>query len=83
MKNPSNSELRLAIITKDVKAGTLPKLDTLQLAPKELKQMRDEREQKYMKEQVLLQGNHTEGIIIAKTHKVKPKRSTKLFREKN
>ena len=45
-------------------------MDANDLAPSKLKNLRDEREQKYLREQVLLDAPAGFGTIIAKSHKV-------------
>jgi len=69
LQDPRNNELRLAILAGDIKPSELPKMDSMQLAPNELKQMRDARESKYFKEQVLLEADAASARIITKSHK--------------
>jgi len=69
MNDPKNSELRFALLTEDIKASQLPKLDSKQLAPTELKKVREAREQKHFKEQVLLPGDGKLRKILVKSKK--------------
>ncbi len=59
----------MAIISGDIIPANLPTLGPMDLASSQLKKMREQREQKYMKEQVLLEGELNSGMVIAKTHK--------------
>lgn len=61
-----NHELRFAILNLDIPAEELVKMSSDQLAPSTVKNQRQERQEKYFKEQVLV---NDEAKIIAKTHK--------------
>lgn len=61
-----NHELRFSILNGDLPAAELVKLSSEDLAPKKIKNMRVERQNKYFNEQVLMKD---EMKIIAKTHK--------------
>jgi hypothetical protein len=61
-----NSEIRYAILNKDVQPHELVKMNSEELAPSSLKSGRIERQNKYFRENVLMKE---EARIIAKTHK--------------
>eukprot|EP00831_Metopus_contortus_P006709 TRINITY_DN12579_c0_g1_i3.p1 TRINITY_DN12579_c0_g1~~TRINITY_DN12579_c0_g1_i3.p1 ORF type:complete len:212 (+),score=27.77 TRINITY_DN12579_c0_g1_i3:98-733(+) len=69
LHNDNNTELRLSILTGGISACELPQFDSTQLAPKELTKLRDEREQKYIKEKLLLATNQNVGLLVIKSHK--------------
>lgn len=69
LQDPRNTELRLALLCGAIKPSDLPKRDSMQLAPTELKKVREDRESKYFKEQVLLEGDLSTAKIITKSHK--------------
>ena len=69
MNDPKNGELRFALLTEDIKASKLPTLDSKQLAPTELKKIREAREEKHFKEQVLLPGDGKVRKILVKSKK--------------
>lgn len=64
--DPRNPELRFSILNGDIQAPELVKLNTEQLAPSRIKNMRTERQNKYFKEQVLMKEDTR---MVAKTHK--------------
>ena len=69
LQSAANTELRISILSGNIKASELPKFDSIQLAPAQLKQRREEREQKYFREQVLLEADMSQIVLIGKSRK--------------
>lgn len=71
LQDPRNAELRLAVLIGDIKTSDIPKLNSMQLAPTQLKQMREQREKQFFKEQVCLPEEESENLKkLAKSRKV-------------
>eukprot|EP00826_Nyctotherus_ovalis_P018948 TRINITY_DN15767_c0_g1_i10.p3 TRINITY_DN15767_c0_g1~~TRINITY_DN15767_c0_g1_i10.p3 ORF type:complete len:190 (-),score=34.87 TRINITY_DN15767_c0_g1_i10:67-636(-) len=67
LSNPQNFELRSDILKGVIKPSQLPALGPRELASKKLKEDRKQREEKYFKENVLLEGNAFSSTMIIKT----------------
>jgi hypothetical protein len=68
LKNPDNQELRLAIINGSITPENLATMSSKDLVSHELKRKRLERENQYLKENVMLEA--PTGRIVAYSHKV-------------
>lgn len=71
LQDTRNAELRLAILSGSIKTCDIPKLNSMQLAPSQLKQMREQRETKYFKEHVCLEEDIETIKVLMKSQTVK------------
>lgn len=68
LQDTKNTELRLAILSGQIKPNDLLRLDSHDLAPSNLKQQREKQEEKYFKGHIL-ESDPMAGKIVAKSHK--------------